>query len=315
YPKITMGLLKYGIRNSEGAWLSCEELDVEVGESSYRVLNFEILFPGQTGDYNVCAELTHSETGRMAVSTKIAHVYGNSEISIQAESVQIGIIEEGREILDFLSSFGLSARKVEGELGGSLDLVVITGGARSRRVYEAISGKISQWVEEGHIVIFLEPERDAPGDITITLPVDRKLEINHREDLAEGGYDSYLIPTDIMSPIWNGIREVDLRIFNGGYGGEVVPQCDLKIDGKYEILAKSGLNLARPAVLEMQSGRGLVVISSVEMGGRLIARQGCYDSPYAVRPDPVVQLFLLNLVGFYSRQRANAPSRERGIEY
>ncbi len=300
YPKNTAGSLRCGLKSSGGEWISNQEVGVEADASSHRSVALEISFPEKLGDYKVCAELTDSGTRRKAASSKFAHVYDIAGTSSDVKSIRVGVIDEGSEVLDFLISVGIEARKVGDEFDGSDDSVLVVGSAGLRRACERMNDNISRWVEEGHAVIFLEPERDAGNNSAVTLPGGRRLETMHREDAAEGGYDSYVIPTDISHPIWRGIRKADLQMFNGKYGGEIVPQTDLIIGGEHEILARSGLGLSRPVVLQARLGKGYLVVSSVEIGGRLVAGEDSYDNLYAARPDPIAQRFILNVVRVYA---------------
>ncbi|MCL5034212.1 MAG: hypothetical protein M1395_03785 [Bacteroidetes bacterium] len=315
YPGSVTGRLTYGMKNSKGDWLTSKEIDAAVDGSTHKVLHLVFRFPDRAGDYNMVAELVNSTTGLKAVSTKTTHVYDEPQIPDRGSPIRVGVIDGDGEITDFLSSPGFNAIDVEGEFDASLDLLVVAGGSGSRLAYEAVSGRVSQWVEDGHVLILVEPEADVTDHVTMTLPGGVRLDVERREDPAEGGYDSYLIPADVIHPVWRGIRKIDLQMFNGGYGGEVVPQYNLKIDGEHEVLARSGLNLSRPAALEVRAGNGVVVVTSVEVGGRLVAREGCYDTLYALRPDPVVQTYLLNLIAFYSAGKGKASLSGRCNEY
>jgi len=137
------------------------------------------------------------------------------------------------------------------------------------------------------------------------------LTILPREDADRGGYDSFVFAENLRHPLWKGISKEHLKMFNGGFGGEIVSQHDVIFNQKSKVLASCGLKLRVVAVCEVKYGRGRVIISRLQLRSRLMkARQSAPagaggldpglhpDSPYARRPDPVLRQYLLNLVSY-----------------
>ncbi len=308
YPRESRGRLKFGIKDKLGKWISFEETSVSVVESDRKIITLSVSFPKDSDDYFVCAELTDSQTGRKAVSEKIAHIYDSIEIPSVLKSAKIGVIDKDDEISDFLKSMGVNVYRIENNFDETCDLLLVAGSSVSRSAYDSMCEEITRWANEGRSVIFVEPERDVLQKETFVLPGGQRMVVEPRVDPDQGGYDSYLIVDDIDHLLWEGLRKTDLRMFNGAYGGEIVPQSDLKIEGPYKVLARSGLSLSRLVVLEGKLRKGLVVVSSVELHGRLIPKRGCYAELYARRPDPVAQRFLLNLIAHGIRSQKNQSS-------
>ena len=313
YPHESNGRLKFGIKDMSGNWTSFEETSVSVVESDRKIITLSVNFPKDSDDYFVCAELTDSQTGRKAVSEKIVYIYDSIEIPSVLKSAKIGVIDKDDEISDFLKSMGVNVYRIENNFDETCDLLLVAGSSVSRSAYDSMREEITRWANEGRSVIFVEPERNILQKETFVLPGGQVMSVEPRVDHDQGGYDSYLIVDDIDYPLWEGLRKTDLRMFNGAYGGEIVPQSDLKIEGSYKVLARSGLSLSRLVVLEGKLRKGLVVVSSVELHGRLIPKQGCYAELYARRPDPVAQRFLLNLIahGIRSQKNQSSPKGEK----
>jgi hypothetical protein len=149
--------------------------------------------------------------------------------------------------------------------------------------------------------------------------------IERREDADRGGYDSYVFAEDHRHPLWKSIGKEHLKMFNGGFGGEVVSQHDVICDQKSEVLARCGLKLGVVAVSKLRYGKGKVIISRLQLRSRLrktgqsdssdtrlqaptTRSDSLYarspgqipelDSLYTRRPDPVLQQYLINLISY-----------------
>lgn len=86
-------------------------------------------------------------------------------------------------------------------------------------------------------------------------------------------------------------------MFNGGYGGEVVSQHDVTADGVSKVFARCGLKLKTSAVFEIPFGKGKVIVSRLQLRGRLV-NQSHSSQLFERQVDPVIQQYLLNLLEY-----------------
>ena len=107
---------------------------------------------------------------------------------------------------------------------------------------------------------------------------------------------------DPAHPLWRGIHPDHLKFFNGGFGGEIVSQHDVTCTVPMNVLARCGLKLATVAAAEVKVGEGTIVLSRLQIRGRLMGSRDA-GMLYGRRPDPVAQHYLLNILETYGRRR------------
>ena len=90
-------------------------------------------------------------------------------------------------------------------------------------------------------------------------------------------------------------------MLNGGLGGEIVSQHNVRPSVPYNTLASCHLNLKVPAVMEIPSGKGWIIISRIQIRGRLLL--GKQGSLYERRYDPVAEQYFWNLIQAYLRNQ------------
>jgi hypothetical protein len=98
--------------------------------------------------------------------------------------------------------------------------------------------------------------------------------------------------------LWKGIAKDHLKMLNGAYGGEIVSEHHVVPDRSFNVLARCGLGLRIPAVFEVPFGKGKIIVSRIQLRGRLMASSS--DGLYSRREDPVAQRYLLNLLAYAS---------------
>jgi hypothetical protein len=165
--------------------------------------------------------------------------------------------------------------------------------------HDAVMRKVSGFLASGGTVVLIEPERDVVDAMTLDLAEDMKISIRKRNDVDKGGYDSYVFPVDPSHELWKGIDAEHLKMFNGGYGGEVVSEYDVETSPAATSLAVCGLGLRIPAVMELKAGRGRIVISRLQIRGRLLEKPS--GKFFDRRMDPVLQQYIINLITTYGR--------------
>ena len=164
-----------------------------------------------------------------------------------------------------------------------------------RPEYRSRLREIASFVESGGTLVVQEPEFRLNDAREFTILPSVTLRIERRQDIDRGGYDSYVFPEDPSHPLWNGIRPAHLRWFNGAYGGEIVSEYTLTPSVEFRTLASCGMGLRVPAVMEIRVGSGRIVISRIQIRGRV--SPGLPSThPYARRYDPVAARYLENLL-------------------
>ncbi|MGC8652941.1 MAG: glycoside hydrolase family 2 protein [Candidatus Kryptoniota bacterium] len=294
--------LEFGLKGTTGEWLLNQSIYMFLPGFSHVTEEFVLSFPEKPGDYYVYAAVHDLDTHQSMKSQKLASVYQVPRIDKVVSKIKVSLFNGSDEIGKYLNSIGFQTDIIDWKTLSSTDVLIVAGSVQVAVNYIQHYSEIKSWVLDGGAVLFIEPEKDIQEQMEFLLPDGTVVQIAPRMDRDRGGYDSYIIPDDLSHPIWSGIRKVDLRMFNGAYGGEIIPEVDLRINSDYNVLARSGIGLNRPVLLEKRIGKGSVVISSVEINGRLISTEESYTKLYARRPDPVAQLFLINLINYYGQK-------------
>jgi hypothetical protein len=243
----------------------------------------------------VRAELVRSGKAEpMAISQKEAHVLSNAE----ARPVQsaIGLLGASAEIAEFLTSRKIHFVEIGPNVPDTVATIFVAG---SYSGYRDRIGELTSWVSAGNTLVLIEPEQAVVGRRVENILEGLELSIERRADVDRGGFDSYLFASDHDHPLWAGIRPEHLKMFNGGFGGEVVSQHDVVPNITFTVLARCGLKLKTNAVFEMPIGIGRVIVSRLQLRGRLASRERSAEL-YARRNDPVLQRYLLNLLHYAS---------------
>ena len=297
------GTLRYGVVRGGEAWVHEVRERVNVPPSGCSVIPVQVKFPDDPGGYEIVAELSGAE-GPCSVSRKIAHVSGEVR-GERARGLRCFIIDSRGEVTGFLSGHGLLAADIAEEDPAGYGLIVVGEGMLRDPEYIRRIPAISGSVRSGARIIVLEPEFGNREKETLTIIEGVGLTIERRADTDKGGYDSYVFPADISHPLWSNISPDHLKMFNGGFGGEMVSQHTVSAGVPMHVLAGCGLNLAHPAVMFAGAGTGCVVVSRIQTRGRL-APGGDPDHLFARRMDPVAGQYMLNLVTAFLPGRTGA---------
>lgn len=156
---------------------------------------------------------------------------------------------------------------------------------------------ITNFVKKGGILILQEPEYKINKEADIPIVYGIEVIIQYRMDQDEGGYDSYIFPKHLNHPLWKNLKVNYLKMFNGGLGGEIVSQYNVRPTVPYNTLANCHLYLKVPAVMEIPFGKGWIIISRIQLRGRLLImkNKGLYQRRY----DPVAEQYFWNLLQAY----------------
>ena len=295
------GVLNCEITSEDGSRVFFEKsMNITVPPINKRIENVIWTMPPETGSYYIRAELIE-DSKVAAVSKKIAHIY-KPVVPDNLSSAKIMVYDPDNEILDYLISTGLKnvSNYNSSRLSGQ-DILILGEGTLLDDNYNFRMEEISNFVKEGHNLIVVEPGYGITNYKRAEYPLlpDLSIAMNKRKDEWTGGYDSYCFAENPDFPLWNNIDVEHLKMFNGGLGGEMISQCNLEIDSKRLALAKSGLRLQHPNVLETIWGDGVIVVSRIQVRGRLTEESDPGTDLYSRREDPVAQQYLLNLLSNY----------------
>ncbi len=297
YYETQKGEILYGITDDDGKWLWQKNEDVSVEGSNQ--MEHPILFkmPSIPGTYYVRSELfTCNKNLPIAYSRKIAHVFYSPKASVQLKGVTIGLLEANREISDFLCMMEIPHITFNGDFSKFKTLIFDRSLLHDIK-YQLFLDEITAFINSGGIVITNEPEYRVEGKIVVPVARGIELTIEKGSDTDRGGYDSYIFADDHSHAIWNNISKEHLKMFNGGYGGEVVSQHEVTADGVSKVFARCGLKLKTSAVFEIPIGKGKVIVSRLQLRGRLVNKSNS-SQLFDHRVDAVTQQYLLNLLEY-----------------
>ncbi len=297
------GVLNCKIVNEDGTRVFFESnFDVTVPPVDKRVENVIWAMPSETGSYYLEAELIE-DSKVVAASRKIAHV-SNLIIPDNLLSGKIMVYDPDNEILNYLTSAGLKnvSDYNSSQLSGQ-NILVLGEGALLDKNYKSRIDEITGFVKNGHSLIIIEPSYGINNNYEkkqYPLLSDLVIEMNKREDKSSDGYDSYCFAEDMSFSLWNNIDKEHLKMFNGGWGGEMISQCDVSLKNiRTTTLAKSGMGLKHPNVMEAFWGKGVIVLSRIQIRGRLTEESDPAVDLYSRRVDVIAQQYLLNLLSTY----------------
>ncbi|MER3524887.1 MAG: hypothetical protein C4326_12770 [Ignavibacteria bacterium] len=288
------GTLRYGIVNASGEWLFevRQAIAVAAGESASLAATLPI--PARTGTYGVRAEILR-EDRLIAYSEKPAFVCAPPLVPRLLKERLVAVLAADEEMVKFLADHDVGTCSIN-ELNTKGPSVLLVGlGKLLSPEYQSRLGAVTKFLHAGKTIVVVEPEWGVRDRETVSVALGLELEVCKREDKDKGGYDSYVFAEDETHPLWSGILPDHLKMFNGAYGGEVVSQHDVTPSRPMEVLARCGLGLMVPAVFEVPMEKGRVIVSRLQMRGRLVPGSGP-DHLFARRPDPVLQRYLINLL-------------------
>lgn len=293
------GTVRYGVIQFDDGWTYDTTLKVSVEPGESLVSLVQIMLPRHAGEYRIRAELLEGGNGAVVAYTeKIAHVFDAIDKD-DSEQRDVAVCESSGEIARFLSSHGFAVLEISELSLGKANVLIVGEGKLATDEYQSQMDGLSNFVNSGGTLVVIEPEFGVNDKGALSPLQGLALTIERRADMDKGGYDSYVFAEDLAHPLWSGIEKKHLQMFNGGFGGEVVSQYDVTCSLKHHVLARCGLKLGVEAVFEIPYGKGTVIVSRLQLRGRLV-RGNEPGTLYARRPDPVLQRYLVNLVGYAS---------------
>jgi len=211
-----------------------------------------------------------------------------------------GVLEESGEIKRYLHQLGIEARDLGISGYSDCDIILVADGLARSNAFQRHREEFEAFLASGKTLVLIEPEYGVETEAIVPVTEEIALEIRHRPDPDRGGYDSFVFIEDPRHPVWHDIPQDHLKFFNGGLGGEIVSQHDVSCMAPMTVLARCGLKLATVAAAEVAAGGGTIVLSRLQIRGRLTGLRDA-DTLYGRRSDAVAQRYLLNILGTYGR--------------
>ncbi len=301
------GAIRCGVVNAKGEWVFETRQSIAVEASSCAIIPLAVLLPSRSGEYKIRAEL-HDNTHLRSSSEKIAHIVNHVKVPAELLQKRVAVLTLNDEIIQFLTQKGIQTTSLLETNLKECDVLVVDQEKARSSDYQSRLGAITKFLESGKTVVLLEPEFEIEGKECISVALGVELNIEKRIDADKGGYDSYVFADDITHPLWQGMSQEQLKMFNGGYGGEIVSQHNVTPNVKHTVLARCGLKLGVIAACEIPVGQGKIIVSRLQVRGRLVGSNEP-DSLYARRVDTVLQKYLLNLI-LYSTKKETADDAE-----
>ena len=265
------GEVTYGVRDCDGVWLTSGRTGVTAGPSGHQVQVLEFVMPEICGRYECAASLTGGPGSRpLATTRKQAFVLSVPDVPASLRRGRIGVLDlrgEVRAYLDLREVPIIAPDQIDETQPG---LLVVVEHTIHDVAFLSHLPAITRFVRRGGSLLLLEPEAGVAESATFSVLEDMDIRIVRRADPDKGGYDSYVFPDEPRHALWEGIEPEHLRMFNGAFGGEAVSQHDITTPVVPRILARCGLRLQVPVVMEWRSGEGRVVVSRLQVRGRLM---------------------------------------------
>jgi beta-galactosidase len=292
------GTVRLDIVDASGKRFKEKVTTVVVPSASAQSFPLEVVLPVVPGTYQIKAEL-HEQNSEQptAISQKVAYVFSRELLMPGFTDVSVCVLENGDEYKTFLKSLSMKVKDLEPGTLREADSVVLGEGMLCSPRYQRLVDDVSDYVAGGGAILLIEPEYSIRTKSVLRVLRNLELVVEPREERDRGGYDSYLFPTDFDHPLWKDLHQEQLKMFNGGYGGEIVSEHNVTPSLKPIVHACCGLGLKIPAVMEIPFGSGTVIISRLQLRNRLAVPESPHNL-YSRRVDPVLQQYVLNLFSY-----------------
>ncbi|MBK7258502.1 MAG: hypothetical protein IPI01_12010 [Ignavibacteriae bacterium] len=290
------GTVRCGVVGADGGWVVHQDVSVHAEALGHALQDVAISFPEAPGAYTVTAVLRDDVDGGAEVhSRKPAYVLPSLEVPPALHRVRIGVLDPRGEVLTYLQHCGIPLISLDQIEEPQPGILLVVEQASRGTAFSTRLAAVTHFVQRGGTLVLMEPEAGVVAEETIPILEGMDLRIIRRVDADRGGYDSYIFPDDPGHALWDGLAPAHLRMFNGAFGGEVVSQHDIIAPSTPRILARCGLRLEVPVVMEWRVGDGRVVVTRLQVRGRLNGEPAS-GGLYARRKDPVAERYLFNLL-------------------
>ncbi len=268
-------------------------------KEEHRKLAVNINYPSQSGATFLVARLLDENEAEIARSQKSIITFDPLVLPSPADLPSISLHDPNGEIEQFLRNYSVKANRFPVGIENAQLVFINTQGLND--FYRKSLDKLTQFVNNGGILIVQEPEFGVEDTANFPLLENLYLNVKYRIDPDLGGYDSYVFPEDKNHFLWRNIEQEHLQMFNGAFGGEMVSQHNVWPTLPYNPVGRCHLYLRVPAVLEIPYGDGWIIISRLQIRGRLLQQESSADL-FGRRYDPVAEQYFWNLITGYISQ-------------
>ena len=272
------------------------ETQVQLLAHQHRVMAIDWRFPHRPGRYELRAEIADRRRQTISYSEKPAFVFSPFSFPPTQKIPELALYDPSGEVSSYLQNKHPCFRSDLSHLD-DVKVVLLNQPSDGFKPSEGLT----DFVARGGVLILQEPEFGVTGEKQLRVLPDLELDIQYREDADKGGYDSYVFPKDPTHFLWQGLNPEHLRMFNGALGGEIVSQHSVRPNVPFNPVASCNLCSKVPAVVEIPYGKGWVVVSRIQIRGRLLT-EGSLADLYARRHDPVAERYFWNLLTGYLNQ-------------
>jgi len=270
------------------------EINPEPGEILQHPVNFQM--PEKITDGWLTAVIFDSAGKEISQSRKKIQIVKPALWKINNTTQPVLLWDEAVEIAESLARQKLNFTRNTSEIQNLPGVILVNGTVCSRLTPED-QQRLKHWVEQGATLLLQEPELGLTDQRILPVLPDLNLWVQYRHDPERGGYDSVVIPEEPEHPLWQGLSQENLFMWNGAWGGEIISKHHIRPNRPFRTLASCNLFLRVPAVLEIPYGQGRVLISRLQLRGRLNPEQNngnLFDRVY----DPVTEVYLGNLLRY-----------------
>ncbi len=202
-----------------------------------------LIFRGKPRKTELCGSIYLPDRSPVAISRKPVIIFRQAivpEID-KIPSICLHDINPEQEIRKFFKKHKISCSIFPENLEHSRILFLSAGSVD--KTYKHYVSRITNFVRDGGILIIQEPEYGIEREAEISIVRGIDLMICHRLDRDQGGYDSYVFPLQLKHTLWKNLDADYFKMFNGGLGGEIVSQHNVRPTVPYNTLARCHLNL------------------------------------------------------------------------
>ena len=288
-------VLAFEIVDEEGQTKSLSTEDISIGSMERMIVRKSVVMPERPGRYTFWASVSVSQTSQSATSKRTVYVIAQ-KISPDLSSRPLVLLDPMSEVESFLTQKKIPFSLFTDSVLTPDKLIFVNTFGLEQKTFSSRLAEVTKFLDNGGTLVVQEPEFRTVEPKELKISEKLGLHIERRNDADKGGYDSYVFPEDDSHPLWRGINSEHLRWFNGALGGEIVSEYTLTLSLPSIPLASCGLGLRIPAVILVNHGKGRVIISRIQVRGRLMNLQSTNQDRFVRRPDPVAMNYLFNLI-------------------
>ena len=274
--------------------LTKQRINLKAGQR--QKLYKRITFPNKTGANELIAKIFTPNGSNLAESRKPVYIFNPIKKPKIKNIPRLTLADPSNEICKFLKINQVNYYEFPKGIEDSE--IILLNGKAIRKISRKPNIKISKFVSQGGILIIQEPEEGVSKEAQFKIVDNLELIVKYRKDDERGGFDSYVFPENNSHFLWRGINKKNFQLFNGAIGGKIVSQHFVRPTQPFHTVASCNFSLAVPAVMEIPYGGGWILISRLQIRGRLLPKEAS-SALFDRRYDPVAEKYFWNLLCEY----------------